>query len=76
MADWEIQEHKQTNMMIHGGSVLSLTATAAETQQAGAWPAARTATALWSNRKKSTLYLCIMKYVQYTRTVCILISVY
>jgi hypothetical protein len=40
----------------HGGSVISLTATAAEMQQVKAWLAAHVATVLESNRKKSTLY--------------------
>jgi hypothetical protein len=50
---------KWTNAMIHGGSMLSLTATAAEMWQAETWPAAHMAATSWSNMKKSNLYITI-----------------
>jgi hypothetical protein len=43
-------------MMIHGGSVLSLTATAAETQQVKALPATYIAAVSLTGRKKFSLY--------------------
>jgi hypothetical protein len=46
--------------MIHGRSMLSPTATAAEMWQARAWLAARAATALQSDRKKTTLYVLLV----------------
>jgi hypothetical protein len=53
-------------MMIHGRSIISLTAaTAVEMRQDKAWLAAYIATVSWSNRKKSTLYFLAHFFVEY-----------
>jgi hypothetical protein len=52
-----MHKQKQTNVIIYGGIMLSLTATAKEMREAKAWLATHTAVIVWSERKKSTVYI-------------------
>jgi hypothetical protein len=55
----------QRNMMIHGKSMLSLTATATEMLHAMASPDAQAVTVSWLERKKSTLFVHVTKLDMY-----------